>query len=81
MHGNSYCKPCQSRWLGMSQATGGNLQLLFCLNAHVQLPSKYIRLSSWISVARALVREASFWQWAAVNAEPQPVTVRRESEC
>lgn len=47
-------KPCQSRWLGMSQATGGNLQLLFCLNAHVQLPSKYIRLSSWISVALGL---------------------------
>lgn len=30
---------------------------------------------------RALVREASFWQWAAVNAETQPVTVLRESEC
>lgn len=30
---------------------------------------------------RALVREASFWQWAAVNAETQPVTLQRESEC
>lgn len=29
----------------------------------------------------ALVREASFWQWATVNAETQPVTVWRESEC
>lgn len=60
MHGNSYCEPCQSQWLGMSQATGGNLQLLFCLNGHVQLPSKYIRLSSWISVAPSLGQRSFF---------------------